>query len=234
MNSKDGDNYDYEDEYDAGGFVEHDEPYGMTYEEEGFRAVYKEFVVFPIANQQLKELFADFPGSERADSFLGYGYIDHETGLTIEVLALTNEETSEIFDPFPDEVSVKVRIGELLDVPFVIIEDFDGQTRDEYATKLDIIDEGYKGSEELETSREYEFLDEYRDSICIDDVRVLFEKEGNKLEEIWVRIEGLKGSDIVGTILVEPYQDYGVHLGDEITFNMRVKNGKKRCVCVLK
>lgn len=59
---------------------------GMKYSEVGFRAFYHNFVAVPIKDN-LKAVVKDFPGADKANYILTYGYIDHTAGLTLEVLA---------------------------------------------------------------------------------------------------------------------------------------------------
>ena len=59
---------------------------GMKFSEVGFRAFYHNFVTVPIKDN-LKAVVKDFPGADKANYILTYGYIDHTAGLTLEVLA---------------------------------------------------------------------------------------------------------------------------------------------------
>ena len=59
----------------------------MKYSETGFRAIYKNFCVFPIVDK-IASVVEMFPGYEEADCCLGYGYVDHTAGVSLEVLAL--------------------------------------------------------------------------------------------------------------------------------------------------
>ena len=209
-----------------------------TYEEAGFRGVYHEFLLFPLDDRKMKNVLADFPGIEEADSYLGYGYIDHTAGVTVEVLALAKAgDKIEFFEPYTEQAMMKVRMEELKDTPFVILPDPDGQIRANYKEKLDIIDEGYQCSEELQEARNLDFLDESRHPVFIDDVAVVLYKEGLQLERVWVRMEGIRkregGACFVGNLIVEPYQDYGVHDGDEVEFFMQKAEDRIFCACVI-
>lgn len=212
------------------GFAEEKER--ITYKKIGFRGVNKRFMLLPLDDREMRNVLGDYPRIEEADYYLGYGYIDHEAGVTIEVLALAKVgEEVEIFDANPNHASTKIRIGELTDTPMIIVNDGDGRIRNEFAEILDIIDEGYTQNDMIEESREYDFLDEFRDERYIDDVRVILYKENLKPEEVWVRIEGTKDHTIVGTLIVEPYQDYGVHKGDEVAFQMHQIEDRLFCIC---
>ena len=234
LNKLNGYPEDYEEPVDE----DDDSSLSVMYEQVGFRGVYHKFLLFYLGEGEMRKLLADFPGIDEADSYLGYGYIDHEAGVTVEVLALAKTgDKIEFFEPGPDEVMTKVRMEELMDKPFVLLLDMEDELRKKYAKKTDIIDEGYKCSKELHETRCFDFLDQHRDPICIDDVMVFLFKEGLDPEKVWVRIEDTKYTDngafFVGNLIVEPYQDFGVHNGDEILFNMQKIEGKGYCVCVV-
>ena len=225
----------YPDDYEE---PEDEEPEVMTYEEAGFRGVYHKLLLFPLDDRQMRKVLADFPGIDKADSYLGYGYIDHDAGVTVEILALAKAgEEIEYFEPYTEKASTKVRMGELVSTPFIIVPGMDDECFEKILGKLEIINEGYKESDEIHETRCFDFLDEFRDPVCIDDVEVLLYKEDLKLEKVWVRIEGTKttenGAFLVGKLLVEPYQDYGVHKGDEVVFNMQNVDDEAYCVCVI-
>ena len=57
----------------------------MKYTDTGFRALYHNFAVFPLTTVTRNAL-KGFGGVETAEGVLVYGYIDHEAGLTLEVL----------------------------------------------------------------------------------------------------------------------------------------------------
>ena len=89
----------------------------------------------------------------------------------------------------------------------------------------------YDVNKEIEITREMTFLDACRDKEYIDDVMVYFIKEGNKPEECWVRIVGLKENFLIGILLNEPYQEFGCHKRDKITFFVQeTEDGKIICI----
>ena len=58
----------------------------MTYREMGFRPFYHHFCSLPLT-KKTAGVIDNFPGADIADSYLTYGYIDPERGLTLEVIA---------------------------------------------------------------------------------------------------------------------------------------------------
>ena len=215
-----------------------DEPVTTTYEEAGFREVYHKLLLFPLDDRQMRSVLADFPGIDKADSYLGYGYIDHEKGVTIEILALAKAgEEIEFFEPYTEKASTKVRMGELVSTRFIIVPGMDDKYFEKIVGKLQMINEGYKEPDDIHETRCFDFLDEFRDPVCIDDVEVILIKADLKPEKVWIRIEGTKttenGAFFVGNLLVEPYQNSGVHKGDEVAFNMQNIDDEAYCICVI-
>ena len=207
----------------------------MNYKETGFRAFYKQFVSMPLDAEKAR-VVEDFPGIEKAQGFLAYGYIDHIAGLTLEVLSLAviDGENIEYLDP-NDTISVKFRIDSVEETPFRYEPDKDGALRKKYARKVTMIDKCYKVSDEIEESRNLAFLDPCRHVHCIDDVMVYLVKRGLAGMELgWARIEGINTEEktFFATLLIEPTQDFGVHKGESITFHIEKDDENDSAVCV--
>ena len=58
----------------------------MKYSEMGFRGIYRQLNALRLTDQLRKEI-TDFPDAGKANCVLTYGYIDHEAGLSMEILA---------------------------------------------------------------------------------------------------------------------------------------------------
>lgn len=58
----------------------------MKCSEVGFRAFYHNFIAVTMKDN-LKAVVQDFPGADKVNCVLTYGYIDHTAGLTLELLA---------------------------------------------------------------------------------------------------------------------------------------------------
>ena len=191
----------------------------MKYTETGFRAVYHRFCIFEL-NDEIKGLTESLPGADKANAVLTYGYYDREEGITLEILAcaIVDGENFRYAGGNPD-VSLKIRIGTVADTEFLISDDEHGDLVAKFADKLEML-ATYDESEEIEKTRQMTFLDPSRDEYCIDDVRVRLVKDGLNIEECWVRIIGLfeKEHLFIGTLLNEPYQDFGWHKGEKIAF----------------
>ena len=200
----------------------------MTFKDTGFRAFYKTFVALMLTDD-LRDSLHGFPGEDKANCLLTYGYIDPEAGLTLEVLAggEITEAGARFFDG-NDEIRSMIRIQSAENVECLWLKDLENLTK-HYQKKLEQL-RSYDASDEVEKTRSMEFLDESRDLYRVDDVLVYLTREGLEPEGCWVRIFGLGDHWLMGHLLNEPGQDFGYHMGEEIGFFLReVDNGKVIC-----
>ena len=203
-----------------------EEEIDMTYNETGFRALYHNICAFPL-KENLKSAVKDFPGAEKANCILVYGYIDKEAGLTLEILACgqMKDDKFKFFDSV-DDIRSFIRIGAVKDDEFFYFDDPDSNLQKRYSKKIELLHH-YNADEEVEKTREMAFLDGCRDEGCIDDVLVYLMKDGLKPEGCWTRIIGLGDHFFMGTLLNEPDQDFGYHLGEKIAFFVQETEDKK-------
>lgn len=198
----------------------------MKYSEVGFRAFYHNFVAVPIKDN-LKEVVEDFPGADKANYILTYGYIDHTEGLTLEVLATSvKHDESFIFGVGNTEKSSKIRIGSVMNDECFYFDDKEGKIYKSYTDKIEML-KSYTAGDEVEESRNMHFLDKSRSPEYPDDVLVYLLKDGKKPEGCWVRIEGLAEDHFIGTLLNEPDQDFYRHEGEEIAFYVHQKDDEE-------
>lgn len=202
----------------------------MTYKEDGFRAFYHQFCVVPIT-KKVRKLLDGFPGENEANGILTYGYYDREVGLTLEVLAaaLMDGEHAR-FGVSSNTISSKIRIDVVAEDNCFFFPDDNGSLSKRYANKLKTL-EAYNADEYVERTRRMMFLDDCRHERYIDDIKVIFAKNGLQREEIWTRITGLTENRIIGVLLNELYQDFGYHEGDIVMFFAQKTDGDK-FVCV--
>ncbi len=189
----------------------------MQYKETGFRPLYHGFTAFMLKDN-LKTIIKDFPGADQANCILTYGYIDTEAGLTLEVLA-AGESSDKGFRFFDTNTEIRafIRIGAVEDDEFFCFRDEDGDFSGRYGEKIAAL-ESYAASEGVEKTRDMAFLDSSRDSNCVDDVLVFLLRDGLKPEGCWVRITDLAEHWFMGTLLNEPDQNFGYHVGEQIAF----------------
>lgn len=94
----------------------------MQYKDTGFRALYHNFAAFMLKDT-LKQCLTGYPNADKANCILTYGYIDHEAGLTMEVLAAGIKD-GDSFTFFDSSMEVKsmLRIGAVREDEFFVIE----------------------------------------------------------------------------------------------------------------
>lgn len=201
----------------------------MKYTETDFRSIAGRFFAFPLT-ETLEKVIAEYPDAAKADSVLTYGYIDHEAGLSLEVLA-AGKKTASGFRFFDTNLSVRamIRIGAVENEEFEWLPDKRHTLQKRYAERLEVL-KAFEVSEEVEKTRKMAFLDASRDRHYPDDVLVFLMREGLQPEGCWTRMIGLGDHCIVGMLLNEPNQNFGYHKGDNIAFFVD-QNDKGEVIC---
>ncbi len=195
----------------------------MKYSKVGFRQVYKKFCLFDLTDT-IRKAMRDFPGVDEANAVLTYGYIDHEAGLTVEILCACKKDGKDDIRLADgnDEVRSFIRIGAVKDVKFMHIDPRIGRR---FMKKLETL--RHYEPELNEGLHEDDDIDHLRHEYNIDDVMVILRKKGaEKGEGVWVRLEGTTELFIIGKLLNEPYEDYGYHEGDMVCIRKKVIDGK--------
>lgn len=202
----------------------------MTFNETGFRPLYHQICALEL-NESLQEKVRNCPNAGKSTHAVVYGYIDPEDGLNLEILGTgrQNPKSFRFWDSYTGD-RITLDIEDVAEVPFLIFESISPALQEQYASCIDRLSQ-YQPSEDVEKSRSFRFLDSCREQSFPDDVRVLFEKEGLRPEECWVHITGLEEHVIVGILLNQPFQDFGLKEGDEVRFSIRIENGE-RTVCI--
>lgn len=190
----------------------------MKYVEQGFRPLYKNFCIFPI-NSVIETALEGEKGIDEADGIMVYGYVDHVEGNTVEFVALTKRIDSEkySFIPLPDDARFFARVENLAEEEFQFVDYGNSHLYEKFKFKIDRL-APYDVNENVVKSRTMSFLDEFRYENSFDDVKVILHKEGLELEGVWVKIESLGKGTIIGTVMNEPKQDFGVTVGSQIAF----------------
>lgn len=191
----------------------------MKFRDACFRKLYHRFVVFRIGERE-RDMLDMFPGYEKADCVLAYGYYDSMAGISLETLELgrKTENGCEFFGPRND-VMFMFRFGAIADIDFWYPDNED-ELREKHTFKIEAVHRSYAANEKVEASRKLEVLDPLRYESCPDDVQVLFLKDGIKPEACWVTITDMEGSHFRGKLLNEPCADFGVHCGDTVPFEL--------------
>ena len=205
----------------------------MKYSKVGFRSFDHAYVAVPATNE-LRKLIQDFPGAAEAEYVLTYGYIDHEAGTTLEVLASAAAQSGKGFRFWDSNMkrAVKIRIESIADLECYSLDDDEGKLHGWYKEKIDALSD-YEADNDVQRSRKMNFLDPFRQFYHPDDVLVWLFKNGNQEEGCWVRIEALddKNHLLVGTLLNEPNQDFGCHEGNRIAFFVHEGQRDRHILC---
>lgn len=161
---------------------------------------------------------------------LMYGYIDHNSGFTFEIMALETKKQNIEYRIVPIGVSCKIP---RFDVQEMNIEILDNVNVDLFQDKIDIVAKTTQVSKELEELRLYKELDPSRHLEYPDDVMVYFLEEGKEPEACWIRLEGMQDGKMYGTVLTALHQDFGVKEKDTVYFGMtQMEDDKLACVWV--
>ncbi|MDE6426820.1 MAG: SseB family protein [Ruminococcus sp.] len=197
----------------------------MYYEDTGFRTLYKNFVAFKLKDS-LKKCIENYTNADKANCILTYGYIDHDAGLTMEILAagIKDGDSFTFFDT-STKARAFIRIGAVIKDEFFFFDDKNGDLSKRYSEKLDIL-KYYAVSKEIEETQKMTFLNKSRHEYYPDDVMVYLTKQGLRPEGCWVRIIGLGDHFIMGTLLNEPNQNFGYHKGERIAFFVHQQKDK--------
>lgn len=205
----------------------------MLISELNFRDVYHK--IFIICSSDFSHISDLFECDENANGVMVYGYIDHEAGLTYELLScirLSDDNSVQIYDG-NEEASFKFRNGSVKDKSAIFLEDTKTYEKI-FADKITYINNGYKCSKQINNTRMLQILDGSRNQDYPDDVMVVLFKEGFQPEGCWVRCSRLGDKCIMGILLNEPYQDFSVNINSEIEFNvMENDDGSFMCVSVI-
>ena len=202
----------------------------MTFKDIGFRGVYHRFWAIDI-NDKIRNSCSEFPDLEKADCILLYGYIDHDAGTTMEVIACGHRDNEGCsFYEAPADIRCFIRIGAIENETFYDLNDAFDELKARYKDRIEAPD-SYEASPELMYTRRIGMLDASRHEHYPDDIQLYLKTKEENIEVCWVRIEGADEKVLFGRLLNEPYKDCGCHEGDIIEFFIyRDDDGK--CVCV--
>lgn len=202
----------------------------MDFKETGFRPFYHHVCALEL-NDKLRKRLKNCPEIDKSSHAVVYGYIDPDKGLMLEVLGAGKQAPKYFYfkDPYEGR-RISISIADVADVPFLWFEKIEPRFYKKFAPRIDKIKQ-YDASEDVEKTREFDFLDSCREPSFPDDVRVLFAKEGLNPEECWVRITGLGDHVLIGKLLNQPYQNFGVNEGDTVQFAIQ-KEEDDKIVCV--
>ncbi|KFF19458.1 hypothetical protein [Flavobacterium hydatis] len=167
----------------------------------------------------LVNMLADFVG----DNILGFVYIDHVAGTTLEVVKLFNNVDDEIVftdSPRDKEIRVIIRHAQFSQTLFQVIED---KFLGDYELVKPLYIESYDRDDLTEFRRD-ETLDPFRAEGFPDDIKILLLSKDNDTtpELVWGRIIKYNHLNKTGIsqLMVQPNQDFGINKNEGLAFTM--------------
>lgn len=203
-------------------------------EDSSFRCFYNRAVY--IRSLRLLDAFKSmqFDCSSCDDGVVVYGYIDNQAGLSFKGLCCAHIDVDGQmkFSDVNKSVTTTIRAesisdGLWLDLLETNADLFDFDDLIEMTTIYETNESG------LVLFRQLEYLDSMRHQTFPDDIQVVLVRKGIQPEKVWVRGELVINEKGVfrGTLLNEPFNDFGIHAGDSIPFAF-VNSEDMGAVCV--
>ena len=203
----------------------------MVFKEVGFRPLYHFVAAFEL-NDKLRELIKNCPDATKSSHAVTYGYIDPEKGFMLEILGGGKQAPKYFYfkDPYEGE-RISIPATEVEDVEFIFFPDLEPRFRKKFQPRIDELKK-YNVSEKIEKTRELDFLDGLRSKVFPDEIRVILIKDGLEDETVLVRMSDLGDHVLIGELLEQPKQEFGISKGDTIEFNAKSTDDKK-IVCYM-
>lgn len=193
----------------------------MQDKEYGFRDFDDAFFYIP-DNSVFRNMIqkTDIVNPQDLSGYITYSYIDPKNGLSMQILASAgvddNNEMYEIMDFM--SVLLIIRMEAFEEISFVPLN-YD-EIYPVYKEEVDTFRKMCYRGEELKELRACKELDSLRHPYFPDDIQVHIFKAGAIAEIVWVSPIALASDRIVGILLNEPSEDFGVHQGDMIDFRL--------------
>jgi hypothetical protein len=167
-----------------------------------------------------------------ADAYLAFGYIDYTRGLNFMYLAPANYESGQQLGHLDEAQAIIVRPEVALDCEAKLVELSPEQASEFTGYCMGVLD-GYSCSEEVEKIREIREIDPLREPGWPDDIRVALHKEGLQGEGVYVRLTRVADHHLQGTLLNQPYQDFGVGMDDTVDVYLGENEGEVYAVAIV-
>lgn len=195
----------------------------MKIKEKSFRELNGQYIYLAARELavQLEQFFAD---AKSATGVLVYCYLEHELGLQFEILccACLDKDTHMLkLLAGNDKESVKLPYASISETDCAVLPQ--GLPRlAEFAEKVSAIKSACSVNADVAKTRTLTVLDHLRSAVCPDNVAVKL-VHGEVVEECFVRLEGVNEMKLMGMLMSEPKENFGIHAGDRINFYL-VKN----------
>lgn len=192
----------------------------MKLHEFSYRELSNQIILLPFNenDSEFIEVAEIFPRSKQSNGLILYGYIDHELGLTFEVLCAAKYRKGQvILYPGKDEISIKFSSDSIRDREVFFLHE---SLPSEHNDKTKALYEEHQPQRGLHLCRQLQELDPHRSATHPDEVAVIFYDQNKEPEYCWVRCEDCRPPHIIGTILTEPKRTPGIHRGEKVAFGL--------------
>lgn len=192
-------------------------------------------ILFDDSNAFMGAALSEFPFEPGDNALILYGYIDHEAGISFEVLcfAYVDGMGSINLRPGNSTSSFKLRYDSVNGQLIRYANASEDINMVAFLQKIKLINNSYGVNPIVEKLRTIESLDPSRSPQFPDDLVVLFMKDGMRPEGIWCRLDGFDGRHITAQMLNEPYGDFGYHEGDIVPLEIVPMETDQRAVAIL-
>ena len=183
-----------------------------------FRQLHHRYVLLLMENASYtaKVTFSMLKPRPKDNALLLYGYIDSSAGLSFQTMcpAYYSEDGNVDLSPADPICVMRMRYdamrGTLISVdPATDLERFDGMVQ--------IINECYTTSPEIEEMRDMKQFDQCRHPQFPDDLLVILSDDKQQKEGVWLRPNNYDKMFVRGTLLNEPNGNFGCRCGDQVT-----------------
>ena len=182
-------------------------------------------------NEELKNILYDFDG----DNLIGYVYIDHTAGITLDIIKLFDLENEKfIFKESPSDRETRIisRLSGIINAQKVTV--LDNEFINEYNLKTPEYLSIYERND-LEEFRLENKFHEFRAEGYPDDIQILLLPDTTYQPElVWGRVEKYKNDILTCSILNQPNQDLGIHINDLVDAAIEILGGNKYIVHKIK
>ncbi len=181
--------------------------------------IIKNFKQYPM----ISSLLTGYEG----ENLIGYSYIDHEQGITLDVLNLFTENDGEYIigkNLVEDKIRAFLRFDHFYETDFRIAGD---EIVSEFNVKIPDYLKIYE-RKDLEYFRLDQAYDKFRTQGFPDDIQILLINNKNSPELIWARVEDYDRESKIGSskLLVQPHQNFNLNKDDDLVFKLMEINNQ--------
>jgi len=195
-------------------------------------SIWDQFLI--IKNFKQNPLLSALLQGYEGENLIGYTYIDHEQGITLEILKLFTENNEDFIatkDFVADRSRAILRFEQFSQMNFEI-------ANTEYIKSLETEIPGYLKDyqrKDLEFFRTEKAYDKFRTPGFPDDIQILLIDNKNSPELIWARVESYNNESKTGisTLIVQPHQNFSLNKNDDLIFKLMMINNQQYPVGII-